>query len=147
MKTCVSCIYLTQGGKLSYFPYILLNEIQTMFSQLTKRSARVLPADLVLIMRIASKSIDQRSWEETKTWRSNAGLFLTNLRSKINLFFPDDWTETERGLTLWGRTSDSKMRLVTNNSEIASLTKSECAKVDLLLLEKLTGGVEWKGIR
>ena len=40
------------GG--SYFPYILLNEIQTMFSQLAKRSARVLPADLVLIMRITS---------------------------------------------------------------------------------------------
>ena len=32
------------------------------------------------------------------------------------------------------------MRLVTNNSEIASLTKSECDKADLLLLEKLTGG-------
>ena len=32
------------GG--SYFLYILLNEIQTMFSQLAKRSARVLPADL-----------------------------------------------------------------------------------------------------
>ena len=33
------------GGR-SYFPYILLNEIQTMFSQLARRSARVLPADL-----------------------------------------------------------------------------------------------------
>ena len=33
-----------RGG--SYFPYSLLNEIQTMFSQLAKRSARVLPADL-----------------------------------------------------------------------------------------------------
>ena len=65
------------GGGGSYFPYILLNEIQTMFSQLAKRSARVLPADLVLIMRITSKSIDQRSREETKTWRSKAGLFLT----------------------------------------------------------------------
>ena len=30
----------------SYFPYILLNEIQTMFPQLVKRSARVSPADL-----------------------------------------------------------------------------------------------------
>ena len=30
----------------SYFPYILLNEIQTMFSQFAKRLARVLPADL-----------------------------------------------------------------------------------------------------
>jgi len=34
------------GGGGSYFPYILLNEIQTMFSQLAKRSARFLPADL-----------------------------------------------------------------------------------------------------
>ena len=34
------------GGGESYFPYILLNEIQTMFSQPAKRSARVLPADL-----------------------------------------------------------------------------------------------------
>ena len=33
-------------GEGSYFPYILLNEIQTMFSQLAKRSARVVPADL-----------------------------------------------------------------------------------------------------
>ena len=32
------------GG--SYFPYILLNEIQTMFSQLAKRSARLMPAGL-----------------------------------------------------------------------------------------------------
>ena len=30
------------GGGGSYFPYIPLNEIQTMFSQLAKRSARVL---------------------------------------------------------------------------------------------------------
>ena len=34
------------GGGGSFFPYILLNEIQTMFSLLAKRSARVLPADL-----------------------------------------------------------------------------------------------------
>ena len=32
------------GG--SYFPYILLNEIQTMFSQLAKRSSRDQPVDL-----------------------------------------------------------------------------------------------------
>ena len=36
----------TAAGGISYFPYILLNEIQTMFSQLAKRSARALPADL-----------------------------------------------------------------------------------------------------
>ena len=35
-----------QGRGGSYFPYIILNEIQTMFSQLAKRSAKVLPADL-----------------------------------------------------------------------------------------------------
>ena len=35
-----------RGSGGSYFPYILLNEIQTMFSQLAKRSARVLPTDL-----------------------------------------------------------------------------------------------------
>ena len=34
------------GGRGNYFPYILLNEIQTIFSQLAKQSARFLPADL-----------------------------------------------------------------------------------------------------
>ena len=34
------------GGGASYFPYILLNENQTMFSQLAKRSERAFPADL-----------------------------------------------------------------------------------------------------
>ena len=37
-------VAIRAGG--SYFPYIFLKEIQTMFSQLAKRSARVLPADL-----------------------------------------------------------------------------------------------------
>ena len=73
----LKAVRLQSGAEGSYFPYILLNEIQTMFSQLAKRSARVLPADLVLIMRITSNSIDQWSGEETKTWRSKAGLFLT----------------------------------------------------------------------
>ena len=44
-------------GRISYFPYILLNEIQTMFSQLAKRSARVLPA--VLCTDHMSKTIDR----------------------------------------------------------------------------------------
>ena len=34
-----------RGGGGSYFPYILLNEIQTMFSQLAKQSHRKLSAD------------------------------------------------------------------------------------------------------
>ena len=56
MPLLVSHIYLVfelfnridnidQGGG-SYFSYILLNGIQMMFSQLAKRSARLLPADL-----------------------------------------------------------------------------------------------------
>ena len=36
--------YCHQGGG-SYFPYILLNEIKTMFSQLAKQSLRKLSAD------------------------------------------------------------------------------------------------------
>ena len=38
--------WFTPGGGGGNFPYILLNAFQTMFSQLAKRSARVLPADL-----------------------------------------------------------------------------------------------------
>ena len=64
-----------RGGGVSYFPYILLNEIQTMFSQLEKRSARVLPADLCTDHAHYIKI----HREETKTWRSKAGLFLTIL--------------------------------------------------------------------
>ena len=52
MYTCIQDVYLRcssfpqreWGG--SYFPYIVLNEIQTIFSKLAKRSARFLPADL-----------------------------------------------------------------------------------------------------
>ena len=36
----------TRGRGGSYFPNILLNEIKKIFSQLAKRSSRVLPADL-----------------------------------------------------------------------------------------------------
>ena len=43
----------------------------------------------VLIMRIAWKTTDQRSWEEAKTWRSKAGLFLTIIfcNSQIYWFY------------------------------------------------------------
>ena len=39
-------IRLGRGVGGSYFPNIVLNEIQTMSSQLAERSARILPADL-----------------------------------------------------------------------------------------------------
>ena len=38
------CVCSVPGG-VSYFPYILLNEIKTMFSQLAKQSLRKLSAD------------------------------------------------------------------------------------------------------
>ena len=65
------------GGVGNNFPYILLNEIQTVFSQLPKRSAKVLLADLRIDHVHYIKTIDQRVTEGTKTWQSKAGLFLT----------------------------------------------------------------------
>ena len=61
-------LIVPEGGGGSYFPYI---------SHLAKQSARVLPGDLCTDHAHYAKSIDQRSCEETKTWRSKAGLFLT----------------------------------------------------------------------
>ena len=46
------------GGEGSYFPYILLNEMEMMFSQLAKQSSRVLPA--VLCTDVAHCIINQR---------------------------------------------------------------------------------------
>ena len=63
------------GGGASSRIYILLNEIQTMFLQVVKRSSRVLPADLCTDHK--SKTKDNGFEEGTKTWRSTAGLFLT----------------------------------------------------------------------
>ena len=56
--------WVGEGG--NYFPYILLNEIQTMFSQLPKRTAKVLPADLRIDHVHYVKTIDQRFSEGTK---------------------------------------------------------------------------------
>ena len=68
-KIVIGLISGGEGGGVggSYFPYILLNEIQMMFSQLAKRSARVLPADLCTDHAHYVKTIDQRSREETRT--------------------------------------------------------------------------------
>ena len=67
------------GGGGSYFPYILLNEIQMMASQLAKQSARVLPADLCTDNAHYVKNHISMVYyyyrEGTKTWRSKAGLF------------------------------------------------------------------------
>ena len=68
----------TSGGRKLLPTHSLEWKIQKMFSH-------YLPSDhekscqwiCVLIMHIMSKTIDQRSWEGTKTWRSKVGLFLT----------------------------------------------------------------------
>ena len=63
---------MARGG--SYFPYILFkwnpNDVLTTCKAISKAFASV------LIMRITSKTIDQRSSEKTKAWRSKEGLFL-----------------------------------------------------------------------
>ena len=51
----------------NYFPYVRSNEILTMFSQLAKRSSRVLPADLCIDHAHYIKTKDQGLWEGTKT--------------------------------------------------------------------------------
>ena len=65
-------------GRRSYFPYILLNEIQTMLSQVVKLSSKVLIADLCTDHAHCVKY--QRSTvlhsEGTKSSRWKAGLFL-----------------------------------------------------------------------
>ena len=57
-----------RGGGGSYFPYILLNEIQTMFSQLAKRSAKVLLADL------CTNHAHYVKIHRSTTWPRNDGL-------------------------------------------------------------------------
>ena len=56
--------WVGEGG--NHIPYILLNEIQTMVSQLPKRSAKVLPPDLRVDHVHYVKTIDQRFSEGTK---------------------------------------------------------------------------------
>ena len=65
------------GGVGRHFPYILLNEIQTMFSDLAKQSARALPADLCTDHAHYVKNHKSTVLRRNKTWQSKAGLFLT----------------------------------------------------------------------
>ena len=60
-------VHSHQGGG-SYFPYIPLNEIKTMFSQLAKQSLRKLSADTFT----AHEQYDaDGNAEVKKTWRSD----------------------------------------------------------------------------
>ena len=57
-------------------PYILLNEIQTMFLQLAKRSARVLPADLCTGHAHYVKNHRPTVLRRNKNMVAKVGLFL-----------------------------------------------------------------------
>ena len=57
-------------------PYILLNEIQTMFSQLAKRSAMVLPADSSTDHAHYVKNHRSTVLRRKKNMAAKAGLFL-----------------------------------------------------------------------
>ena len=71
------------GGRGSYFPYILFNEIQTMFSQLAKRSARVLPADLSTDHAHYVKNHRLTVSRRNKNMTVEGGLFLTIIFCKF----------------------------------------------------------------
>ena len=64
------------GGKLLLIHSLQWNpnNVLTTCKEISKGSCQQI---CVLITHIKSKTIDQRSWEETKTWWSKAGLFFT----------------------------------------------------------------------
>ena len=67
------------GGGGATFPYILLklNPNTRMFSQLAKRLARVLPADLCTSHALYYvKSHSSTVLKRRKTWRTKVGLFI-----------------------------------------------------------------------
>ena len=74
-----------RGG--SYFPYILLNEIQTMFSQLARRSARVLPADLCTdhAHYVKNHRLTHSQSQCLRVWECARKLWETLRRSSHNL--------------------------------------------------------------
>ena len=75
------------GGGGSYFPYILLNEIQTMFSQLARRSARVLPADLCTdhAHYVKNHRLTHSQSQCLRVWECARKLWETLRRSSQNL--------------------------------------------------------------
>ena len=70
----VQVFYPYGMGRGSYFPYILLNEIQTMFSQLCKVIIKGLVSGFASDHAYDIKTKGRPFWEGTKPWRS---LFLT----------------------------------------------------------------------
>ena len=75
------------GGEGGYFPYILLNEIQTMFSQPVKRSARVVPADLCTDPAHYVKNHRSTVLKRNKSMGAQRGTFSHNYTLVIHNFF------------------------------------------------------------
>ena len=67
-------------------------------------------------------------------------------KSKINLFLPVALIDTVRGLIIVQGEKVSMIRPVFKRSKIASRTKWELSKADLLLLNTFDEGVSIKGI-
>ena len=65
---------------------------------------------------------------------------LTCLRSKINLFFPDLFTETDKGFINSGASGNSTIQSSSDNDLIASSTNEASFNADLLLRNTLGGG-------
>ena len=62
------------------------------------------------------------------------------LKSRMSLFYPLAWTDTDKGLTTRGGTSVCKTRPDSTKSRIASSTKSACKRDDLLFLKTAGSG-------
>ena len=62
------------------------------------------------------------------------------LKSRMSLFYPLAWTDTDKGLTTRGGTSVCKTRPDSTKSRIASSTKSACKRDDLLFLKTVDSG-------
>ena len=72
-------------GDGSYFPYILLNEIQTMFLQRAKRSARFLPADLCIDHAHYVKNHKSTVLRRNKSMAVEGGQVIIALQKRCNL--------------------------------------------------------------
>ena len=66
------------GGEGGYFPKhsLKLKPKTRLFSQLAKRLARVLPADLCTSHALYVKSHSSTVLKRKKTWRTKVGLFI-----------------------------------------------------------------------
>ena len=119
----------------SWFPYILLNEIQTMFSQLAKRSARLLPANLctdhVHYVKNHRSTVLRRNKNMAVEGGTVSHYYILVIRKFIDfmsLFRHSVWfsfsvkqlPSAEFGIcNIWFRTADKNRRWVAQGTELS----------------------------